>query len=273
MRTRNLSSGITTGITYLVAIVMFFPILWIALMGFKTEVQAYHLPPLWIFRPTFSNWLAAFQSGYVRYLWNSIRIAGTSVIVALALGLPVAYHLARVRIHGQGQGLWTWFLSTKFMPAVGIIVPVFLVYDRLHLLDTALGLGMIYVALALPVVILIMTSFMDDIPAALFEAAAVDGANDVRILGSIVVPIMIPGIVTAGILAFIFNWNEFFFAVNLTNVNAATVPVFMAQSLTSEGLFWSHIAAVATLGMLPVVLLGWLAQKRIVRGLSFGAVK
>lgn len=261
-------------LTYFITALVAFPVFWIVLMSFKTEVAAYAIPPEIIFHPVWINYVYAFvTSGYVHYLFNSFRIVVPSVIAAEILGIPLAFFLAQTLKRSGRNGLYGWLLSTKFMPAVGVIIPLYLIYDRLHLLDTALGLGIIYVALALPIVVLIVTSFMEDIPQAILDAALVDGAKAEQLLVRVVVPLVTPGIATSMVLATIFNWNEFFFAVNLTDVHAATVPVFIAGALTSEGLFWSHMAAAATLGFLPIVLLGWIGQRYIVRGLTFGALK
>ena len=164
-------------------------------------------------------------------------------------------------------------LSTKFMPAVGVIVPLYLLFRDLHLLDTWCGLIIMYTTMNLPLVVWMMHSYMTEIPPAIYEAAKVDGANVAKEFFGIALPLSLPGISATALLAVIFAWNEVFFALNLTSTDAAPLSVFISTFKTSHGLFWAQMSAAAVLTVLPVLIFGWVAQRQLVRGLSFGAVK
>jgi len=188
------------------------------------------------------------------------------------LGLPAAFALA-VYPTRRSRSVLTWMLSTKFMPAVGVIVPLFLIFRNLHLLDTLPGLVIMYTTMNLPLVVWMMHSYMTEIPFAIYEAAKVDGATVAQEFFGIALPLSLPGISATALLAIIFAWNEVFFALNLTSANAAPLSVFIGSFKTSEGLFWAQMSAAAVLTVFPVMLFGWVAQRQLVRGLSFGAVK
>ena len=164
-------------------------------------------------------------------------------------------------------------LSTKFMPAVGVIVPLFLLFRNLQLLDTLPGLILMYTTMNLPLVVWMMHSYMTEIPPAIYEAAKVDGASVAQEFFGIALPLSTPGMAATALLCLIFAWNEVFFALNLTNSDAAPLSVFIGEFKTSQGLFWAQLSAAATLTVLPVLIFGWVAQRQLVRGLSFGAVK
>jgi sorbitol/mannitol transport system permease protein len=166
-----------------------------------------------------------------------------------------------------------FFLSTKFLPAVGVIIPIFVIARNLHLIDNLLALVIVYTAMNLPIAIWLLRSFFDEIPRDVMQAARVDGASLRQEIQQIALPMILPGLVATVFICLIFAWNEFFFAVNLMATKGATVPMFMISFVTSEGLFWAKLAAAGTMAMLPVVIIGWLAQKQLVRGLSLGAVK
>ncbi len=260
-----------TVVTYLLAFAFFFPILWMIMAAFKTEAQAFASPPIFAFAPTTENFNEALHS-YFPALRNSLVAALGSTLLAFVLGLPAAFALA-IYPTSRSKGMLTWMLSTKMMPAVGVIVPLFLIYRDLHLLDTLPGLLIIYTAMNLPLVVWMMHSYLSDIPFAIFEAAKVDGATLGQEFFSIALPLSLPGVSATGLLALIFAWNEVFFALNLTSADAAPLSVFIGSFKTSEGLFWAKMSAAATLTVMPVLIFGWVAQRQLVRGLSFGAVK
>ena len=260
-----------TILTYLLAFVFFFPILWMVLAAFKTEAQAFSIPPVFSFSPILSNFETALTS-YGPALAHSLIAALGSTLLAFILGLPAAFALA-VYPTKRSRGILTWMLSTKFMPAVGVIVPLFLLFKNLHLLDTLPGLIIMYTTMNLPLVVWMMHSYMTEIPFAIYEAAKVDGASIATEFFGIALPLSTPGISATALLAVIFAWNEVFFALNLTTTNAAPLSVFIGSFKTSEGLFWAQMSAAAVLTVFPVMLFGWVAQRQLVRGLSFGAVK
>jgi sorbitol/mannitol transport system permease protein len=167
----------------------------------------------------------------------------------------------------------SWVLSTKMLPAVGALIPLIVIYKRVHLFDTRLGMILLYAAFNLPLVIWMMRSFFADLPKEILEAATVDGAGFLRIMTRIVLPLTAPGLAATALLSLIFSWNEFLLAVNLTSANGGTLPVFISGFMTSEGLFWAKMSAASSLAIAPVILAGWLAQRSLVRGLTFGAVK
>lgn len=267
-RVRN---ALLTVITYLIAVAFLFPLVWMVLAAFKTEPQAFASPPVFFFQPILENFERALPT-YGLALRNSLVAAVGSTILAFILGLPAAFALA-VYPTRRAQNTLTWMLSTKFMPAVGVIVPIFLIYRSLHLIDTLPGLILMYTTMNLPLVVWMMHSYMTEIPFAIYEAAKVDGASVSQEFFRIALPLSMPGISATALLALIFAWNEVFFALNLTNSDAAPLSVFIGSFKTSEGLFWAQMSAAATLTVLPVLIFGWVAQRQLVRGLSFGAVK
>ncbi|MEW6422821.1 MAG: carbohydrate ABC transporter permease [Deinococcota bacterium] len=268
LRARNI---LLTVITYLIALAFLFPLVWMILAAFKTEAQAFATPPAFWFTPTLENFEKALPS-YFPALKNSLVAAIGSTLLAFVLGLPAAFALA-VYPTRRAQGTLTWMLSTKMMPAVGVIVPLFLLFRDLHLLDTLTGLMLMYTTMNLPLVVWMMHSYMSEIPFAIYEAAKVDGAGVGQEFFRIALPLSTPGISATALLALIFAWNEVFFAINLTSSDAAPLSVFIGSFKTSEGLFWAQMSAAATLTVLPVLIFGWIAQRQLVRGLSFGAVK
>ncbi|GHF36494.1 sorbitol/mannitol transport system permease protein [Deinococcus metalli] len=267
-RVRN---AVLTVITYVIALAFLFPLVWMILAAFKTEAQAFQVPPVFAFTPTLENFQNALPT-YFHALRNSLVAAIGSTLFAFILGLPAAFALA-VYPTQRAQGVLTWMLSTKFMPAVGVIVPLFLLFRNLHLLDTLPGLILMYTTMNLPLVVWMMHSYMTEIPYAIYEAAKVDGASVAQEFFGIALPLSMPGVAATALLCLIFAWNEVFFALNLTNSEAAPLSVFIGQFKTSEGLFWAKMSAAATLTVLPVLIFGWVAQRQLVRGLSFGAVK
>ena len=259
-------------LTYFVAVVVFFPILWTVLTGFKTEADAAATPPVIFFHATLANYRAVFDANYTSYFENTVTMAVGSTLLALVLGLPAAYSLA-FRSSRATPKVLSWVLSTKMLPAVGALIPLIVIYKNVGLFDTRIGMILLYAALNLPLVIWMMRSFFADLPKEIIEAAIVDGAGFFTIMTRILVPLSAPGLAATALLCLIFAWNEFLLAVNLTGPNAGTLPVFISGFMTSEGLFWAKMSAASTMAIAPVVLAGWLAQRSLVRGLTFGAVK
>jgi len=259
-------------LTYLIALLVFFPILWTVLTAFKKEADAAATPPIFIFHATLSNFSAVFSANYFSYFENTALLAGGSTLLALVLGLPAAYSLAFNPGKHTPQVL-SWVLSTKMLPVVGALIPLIVIYKRVGLFDSRFGMILLYAALNLPLVIWMMRSFFADLPKEILEASVVDGAGFVRIMTRIVLPLTAPGLAATALLSLIFSWNEFLLAVNLTGANSGTLPVFISGFMTSEGLFFAKMSAASTLAVAPVILAGWLAQRSLVRGLTFGAVK
>jgi sorbitol/mannitol transport system permease protein len=259
-------------LTYALALFVFFPILWTVLTGFKNEADAAATPPVLLFDATLDNYRTVFDANYLSYFANTVWLAGGSTLLALVLGLPAAYSLAFHPAKYSPRVL-SWVLSTKMLPAVGALIPLIVIYKRVGLFDSRVGMILLYGAFNLPLVIWMMRSFFADLPKEILEAATVDGARFLRIMTRIILPLSGPGLAATILLSLIFSWNEFLLAVNLTGSNAGTLPVFISSFMTSEGLFWAKMSAASTLAVAPVILAGWLAQRSLVRGLTFGAVK
>jgi sorbitol/mannitol transport system permease protein len=262
-----------TLLTYLVAFLMFFPILWMVMTSFKTEAVAFAYPPKFIFKPTLKNWdNALFDTSFRDYLINTLIITGISTLAVLVIGIPAAYNLA---FFPKGHSNFTllWLISTRMLPPAGVIVPIFVIFRDLKLLDRHLGLIIIYTAMNLPLAVWMIRSFLMDLPYETIEACRIDGSTLFQELRYIVVPLIRPGLLSTILLCLIFAWNEFFFAFNLTISNAAPLSVYISSFKTSEGLFWAKMSAAATATVLPVVLAGWFAQRQLVQGLTMGAVK
>lgn len=259
-------------VAWIVAIIYFYPLLIMFLNGFKTEQQAVHMPPSLFFHPTLANYQLVFHSGVFAYLGNSLIASVLSTIVALAIGTPVAYALAIYKPK-HGDDIFFWFITTKILPSVGVIVPVYLIFKDLGMLDSIYGLSLLYVGMNTPIVVWMMRSFFSDIPLEVIESSRVDGAVGFSLVAKVILPLVRPGLFATALLCVVFAWNEFFFAVNITYTHAATLPILVASFMTSEGLFWSKLCAIATVAVLPPVIFGWIAQKQLVRGLSMGAVK
>ncbi len=270
---RKLAGHALSVLTVLIALLIFFPIFWMFLTSFKTEADAYTDPPLLIFKPTLENYQVALQqSRYFDYLGNTILIVGFSTFVALSLGVPAAYSLAFYPGKRSNATLM-WVMSTRMLPPVGVIVPLYVIFKNLALFDTHFGLIMLYTAMNLPLVIWMMRSFLADLPYEVLEAARIDGSSLWQEFTRIILPLALPGLMATILLCLIFTWNEFFIAFNLTINKAAPLSVFIVSFKTSEGLFWAKMSAAATITALPVVIAGWVAQRQLVRGLTAGAVK
>jgi len=270
---REQASIAWTIVAWIVGLVVFFPVLYIVATGFKTEANAISLPPKLIFKPTLDQYREIQSRGFFPFFRNSIIASLASTAIVLALAVPAAYALA-LRPMKKWKDLLFFFISTKFLPPAGIIVPLYVIFRDLSLLNTIQGLVVIYIAMNLPIAIWMLMSFFEEVPREILDAARVDGAGMFREMTQILLPMVIPGLVATAFLSIIFSWNEFFFAVNLVATEqASTVPLFMQKFITSEGLFWAKLSAASTMAIAPVVILGWISQRQLVRGLSMGAVK
>lgn len=260
-------------VTLLLAFLMFFPILWMVLTSFKTEQIAFAFPPRFFFTPTLENWqVALVGTDYLRFLGSTILITGASTIVALLLGIPAAYAMAFYPTK-RTDSTMMWVMSTRMLPPVGVIVPLYVLFQGLNLLDSYLGMIIIYTAMNVPLVIWMVRSFMIDLPFEILEAARMDGVNLWQEITAMILPLIVPGLAATALLCFIFAWNEFFFAFSLTTKTAAPLSVYISSFKTAEGLFWAKMSAAATATILPVLIAGWGAQRQLVTGLTMGAVK
>jgi multiple sugar transport system permease protein len=253
-----------------------FPFYVIVTTALKTETNIFAWPPVWVFKPTlqsFYNALFVFGGrGAISYLVNSIVISAVSTLLAVVLGAMAAYGLTRFSFAGNRQ-LAFWILSTRFAPPVAFVVPIYIMVQRAGLLDTHIALILIYTAMNLSLVVWILRGFFAEIPIEIEEAALVDGYSRLQIFWRVALPLVRPGIVSMAILSAIFSWNEFLYAMVLTQSKAATLPVYLAGFSSSMGLAWGEYMAVGTIAVLPILVFTFALQKHLVRGLTFGAVK
>ena len=258
--------------TWIVTLIFFLPVAWMVLTSFHDEADAATNPPS-VFAPiTFSNYGDLFSRDIGPYLINSATASILSTILVLVLAVPAAYALS-IRPIEKWTDVLFFFLSTKFLPLVAALLPIYLIVKYLGMLDNIYTLVIIYTSMNLPISVWMMRSFLAEVPFEILEAAQVDGAGFTRTVVSIITPITMPGLAATSLICFIFSWNEFMFAVNLTAVRAATSPIFLVGFISSQGLFLAKLCAAATIVSLPVLIAGFAAQDKLVRGLSLGAVK
>jgi len=269
---RKVIGYLVTLLTWVLVFLFFFPILWMILTSFKSEGAAASFPPQIISDPTVDRYAEVFRRGMGLYLANSAAVSILSTIAVMGLAIPAAYALSVRRI-GKWQDALFFFISTKFMPVAASIIPVFLLLRALGLLDNLWALGVLYIGINLPLAVWMMRSFFDEVPIAVVEAAQIDGAGYNRELWQVSLPIVAPGAAAAALICFIFAWNEYFLSNLLTAVVARTTPPFLGSFVDGRGQFLAVLSAASTIAVLPVIVAGWLAQKRLVRGLAMGAVK
>jgi sorbitol/mannitol transport system permease protein len=261
-----------TVLAWVVGLLFVFPVIWMVLTGFKQETVAASNPPTWIFKPTLTQYKDVFAANITPYLINSLTASVVSTLIVVLLATPAAYALS-IRPVKKWTDVLFFFISTKMLPFVAALLPIYLIVKAAGMLDNVWTLVILYTSINLPLAIWMMRSFLLEVPVEVLEAGEVDGASLPTSIRKIVLPIVSPGLAATALICFIFAWNEFFFAVNLTATNAGTAPIFLVGFITSEGLFLGKLCAAATLVSLPVLLAGWFAQNKLVRGLSMGAVK
>ena len=265
---------INTGFAWAIGLLIFFPILWTILTSFKSEADAIAAPPLFLnFEWTLENYAVVMErSNYSRFLWNSILIAGGSTIRGLIVAVPAAWSMAFVPSK-RTIDILLWMLSTKMLPAVGVLYPIYLLFIKMGLLDSRAGLVIVMMLINLPIIVWMLYTYFREIPVEILEAARMDGATLKDEVLYVLTPMAIPGIASTMLLNFILAWNEAFWTLNLTAVNAAPLTAFIASYSSPEGLFFAKLSAASTMAIAPILILGWFSQKQLVRGLTFGAVK
>ncbi|MBK9952503.1 MAG: carbohydrate ABC transporter permease [Candidatus Competibacteraceae bacterium] len=260
-------------LAWVIAILVFFPIFWMALTSFKTETEAISTPPSLFFVPTLENYTDVFaRSNYARFVWNSIAVSFGSTLLALAFAIPAAYAMAFFPTKRTPSTL-LWMLSTKMMPPVGVLIPIYLLFKTLGLLDTVTGLLIIYTLINLPIVVWMLYTYFKDVPGEILEAGRVDGANPIQELFLLLLPLAVPGIASTGLLSVILSWNEAFWSLNLTSSQGAPLTAFIASFSSPQGLFWAKLSAASLMAIAPILVVGWMSQRQLVSGLTFGAVK
>jgi sorbitol/mannitol transport system permease protein len=263
-------------LAWIVGLVFFFPVFWMVLNSFKSEQDANTSPKLF-FHPTLDRYKDVTKSAggllsFSEAFTNSAIVVLVSTLIVLVLAIPAAYALA-IRPVGKWRDVLFFFISTKFLPVVAAILPVWILARNLNLLNTRMVLIILYLGINLPLAIWMLRSFFQEIPRELIEAAEIDGASLKGQLTSIILPMAAPGIAATALLCVIFAWNEFFYAVQLNPVSGSTVPIWVTTNISTRGDFLAKLSAASVLACIPVVLAGWLAQKRMIRGLSMGAIK
>jgi sorbitol/mannitol transport system permease protein len=274
IKRRRKSSTIWRGVIgWTSALVMFFPIFWMLLTAFKTEIDAVATPPLLFFTPTLENFTAVNdRADYFAYAWNSIVESLGATLFGLAISVPAAYAAAFFPTK-RTKDLLLWMLSTKMLPAVGVLVPMYLLFRDTGLLDTRTGLIIVFTLSNLPIVVWMLYSFFKEVPHEILEAGRMDGARVGAQIRHLLIPLTLPGIASTALLSVILCWNEAFWSLNLTAANAGPLTAFIASFSSPEGLFWAKLSAASTLAIAPILVFGWLTQRQLVRGLTFGAVK
>jgi multiple sugar transport system permease protein len=259
------------GATLLVLLAFFlFPLVWMILSSFKTNVEVTAYPPLWLFRPTLQNYADVFANNpFFSYVVNSTIVAVMAVGIGLLCGLPAAYTMARYRQASLGF----LFLMVRILPGIAFLVPLFVIYRRLGLIDTIGGIVLAHITIVLPLVIWIMAGFFEDIPRELEEAAMIDGCSRVGTFVRIVLPLSKPGIVAATILSFIASWNNFIFVLILGGDNTVTLPMAVYSFVSFEDVNWGGLTAAATVITVPILVLSLVVQRYLAGGLTMGAVK
>lgn len=265
---------ITTVAAWTIGMIIFFPIFWTILTSFKTEAQAINDPPLFFtFDWTFENYAVVQErSDYMKFLWNSVIIAAGSTLLGILVAIPAAWSMAFVPSK-RTKDILLWMLSTKMLPAVGVLYPISLLFVEFNLLDTRSGLMVVLMLINLPIIVWMLFTYFKEIPGEILEAARMDGAKFKEEILYVLTPMAIPGIASTVLLNFILAWNEAFWTLNLTAAKAAPLSAFIASYSSPEGLFFAKLSAASTMAIAPVLILGWFSQKQLVRGLTFGAVK
>jgi sorbitol/mannitol transport system permease protein len=265
---------VTTALAWTIALLISFPILWTFLTSFKSEAVAIADPPVFLaFDWTLENYAVVQErSNYARFLWNSIAIALGSTALGLVIAIPAAWSMAFVPGR-RTKDVLLWMLSTKMLPAVGVLYPIRLVLIEFGLLDTRGALIFILTMINLPIIVWMLYSYFREIPGEILEAARMDGAGLRAEILYVLTPMALPGIASTVLLNIILAWNEAFWTLTLTTVNAAPLTAFIASYSSPEGLFYAKLSAASTMAIAPILIMGWFSQKQLVRGLTFGAVK
>ncbi|MGL4197322.1 MAG: carbohydrate ABC transporter permease [Allorhizobium sp.] len=261
-----------TVLAWSIAFVIFFPILYTLITSVKTEteaIQGFDMIPTF----TLENYVTVqTQRDYIKPFMNSVILSVGSTILALIVGIPAAWAMAFSPTK-RTKDILMWMLSTKMMPAVAVLVPIYLLFRDFGLLDTRIGLTVMLTLINLPIVVWMLYTYFREIPGEILEAARMDGASLFNEIVHVLTPMALPGIASTLLLNIILAWNEAFWTIRLTTTNAAPLTAFIASFSSPQGLFWAKLSAASTMAIAPIVILGWFSQKQLVRGLTFGAVK
>ncbi len=266
-------TALRTVVAWSLALLLFFPLGWLFLTAFKTELQAIAVPPLFVFEPTLHNFAEVqSRSDYLLYAKNSLIASVVSTLLGLAIAAPAAYSMAFFKTKST-RDILMWMLSTKMMPAVGALVPIYVLAQTAGMLDSLPALVIVFTLSNLPIMVWMLYTNYKEIPAEILEAARMDGANLWTEFREVVLPLSVGGLASCGLLCLVLSWNEAFWALNLTSAKAGTLATLIASYSSPEGLFWAKLSAASLMAIAPIVVFGWFSQKQLVQGLTFGAVK
>ena len=265
--------GLRTLCAWLVTLLLFFPLGWLVLTAFKTELQAISVPPLLLFAPTLENFaIVESRSDYLLYAENSLITSVVSTVLGLVLAFPAAYSMAFFKTR-RTKDILMWMLSTKMMPAVGALVPIYVLAQFSGLLDSRTALVIVFTLSNLPIMVWMLYSCLKEIPSEILEASRMDGATLWQEFRQVLVPLTMGGIASTGLLCLVLSWNEAFWSLNLSAAKSGTLATLIASYSSPEGLFWAKLSAASFMAIAPIVVFGWFSQKQLVQGLTFGAVK
>jgi len=253
-----------------IAIAYSFPILYMVYSSFKSEQEI--APPSWTFNPTLENYRTVITPDLLSHLTNSVVVTLCTVLLTLLLGVPVAYTIVFGKLR-RPMAHYNWYITTTLLPAVAVIIPIYLIVNWLGLLDSVVVLVLLYTAIGVPLMVWMCTTYMSDIPVSILEAAQIDGATRWQAFSQVMLPIIRGGLISSSLLVFVITWNEFLFAVSFTFTESGTLPVYMNRFMTQQGLFWGKMSAVATIAVIIPIILGFVAQRSLIKGLLSGAVK
>ncbi|KZE74280.1 sugar ABC transporter permease [Paenibacillus elgii] len=269
-KNQRITNAVLSGLTLLVVLVFSFPFIWMLLASFKTQSQIMSTGQFFVFEPTGKNYVSVFgQYDFLIFIWNSFFVAAGSTIGSLLLGLPAAYAIARYRL----QGLGLVILVARIIPGITFLIPWFIIFSKLGLVDSFTSLILSHMLVGLPFIIWIMISFFEGLPTEIEEAGLIDGCTRSQVFRRVVLPISGPGIITSSLLSFIFSWNNFMFSIILAGDRTKTLPVAVYNFMSYSEINWGALMAAACIITLPVLIIALLAQRYIVSGLSAGAVK
>jgi multiple sugar transport system permease protein len=273
LRKRNFRTAILTAVTLILMILVIVPVLWFIVVSLQAPAQSASQAPLANLRFTLQNYVNVFSKlRYLRYFANSLIVSVIATGVTLVIGSLASYSFSRLRNKVTDQ-LSFWILSTRMLPPIAVIIPIYLLMSALNLLDTFLGMIIVYMTISIPYSVWMLKSFFDEIPRELDEAAMVDGCSKIGILSRIVVPIALPGIISTGVFNFILLWSEFLFALIITSIGTKTLPVAIAAFITDKGIEWSNMAAAGSVLIVPLAIMFYFIQRFLIRGLTFGVIK
>ena len=271
MKAKQRDKLIMTALGWTVAFLVFFPILWMIITSFKSEIDA--ISPSLVFKPTLESFTSVNERvNYFGAVINSVVESVGATIICLAFATPAAYAMAFYP-GKKTKDLLMWMMSTKMMPAVGVLVPIYVIFQRLGLLDTWIGIIAMFTMMNLPIVVWMLYSFFREVPKEILEASRMDGATPMQQMRLLLLPLSLPGVMSTALLSIILCWNEAFWSINLTSAKAAPLTQLIVSFSSPEGLFWSKLSAASLLAIAPILVFGWLTQRQLVRGLTFGAVK